>query len=1054
MPLDLASQVKQASTLKELETLFKNEDIRSFWKQMSESEKKAVAVTEALTKKINALVDSLDAASEATQNYFNKIDKYRGTIGAMNTAFKEGQKHMSDYLKEAAQSGGKIAVAGAAIAFMAKTLSDTSDKMVDGVMSFRRYKIEMETFAKTTGYSQKSLEKLRSEVDLTRSGMVDFFDVLERGRSLDMSLDKIKQVYQSLRNVYGLGAKDMMRSYQDILKVLPTLQGTNRAPTSLETMELAASGQFGKVMQLQRAGLFGGTAETSKSAGFETAQEKTNAITERLYDVVHKAVPKQLLVLGKIFGTLLGISQTLAVLAGTGGALRAVGMGANWTGTARGLAAGGAGLALSRSQAIPAMNVPFSTRIKGALPKLGRGMLNTLKSPKGAGIGALALGLGSSMAADTLAERGHTKSAAGVGIAGNVGSMALTGLAIGGPWGAAIGGVIGLAMSYKQIGELFKSDASKNKDKMDDLEARLQDFTGKEWIQPFYDSIMNIVSRATQFISDMQAGAEASMAVSGMGGNVSGIISGGNTAISKSTEKFQTTMSLLSQQRDKLLKGQMEARAKFEKENPSQKWEGSQSEKIFKDMEAKIASEEAMATKAYAEDKIRMVTDINNALIEQGRKGLAISLGIIGERIAASKGIEVSRLSGGESAAFTRARRAAISEAQDRLGGYQTAITAQKQRVAGATTDIERNNALKELNRLEQEQVGVLNELNNAILDMSDIEQVRKEVEIFSSVLQSQLGYVKDLNGSYVAMRPLWEEELNVKKRQAQLAQAELARLDQDPRVNKTSLEYKQKEANFAMLSLEAKKEEFELAKKTRDQKKEEIDFAAGWTNELADYIDEMGGSFRDVLSLRSAALAKEREAIAVQQEFINTGVQNGTLSGFELIKAQTDLERMKMKVTKDTIGIQKSAYEKFVGMAFGALGDIGFKKGRMDDAVLMGVEATRVKNRAGLYERGAPNMTRDQLSAVMATGTALKGLNVTSDLKKIDSFKKSRMATKEEKPEMKVDGKVQIELSPELIMKTQDWSFRLSSNKDFGNALIAANQLVTQNMRAKGTGG
>jgi hypothetical protein len=67
------------------------------------------------------------------------------------------------------------------------------------------------------------------------------------------------------------------------------------------------------------------------------------------------------------------------------------------------------------------------------------------------------------------------------------------------------------------------------------------------------------------------------------------------------------------------------------------------------------------------------------------------------------------------------------------------------------------------------------------------------------------------------------------------------------------------------------------------------------------------------------------------------------------------------------------------------------------------------------------------------------------------DYFNSMRVASSDAKPEVQVNGSVKLDLSPDLVVRTQQWAFRLSGNKEFGTALVNANGLITKQHRVSG---
>lgn len=1038
MPLDLAATSVKGLDIKGLEKLFRDDKFRKWWKELSEMEKKDIQITTNVsgTDDIEKLVKSLDSLSKSSDKYFGEIKKYKSAAREMASAYKSGYKNMSLYLKEAKASGGQIAVWGAALSYLTKELKQNINAVEGYVGSVKRYGVEQEKFSRISFQTKDSLKDLRASLSLTKDEMADMFAELKKGEALGLTGESIKGVFENLRQVYGNDAMNILRDYQEILSKMPDVTGQIKGGGFKGFGEegmynLMQSGNFSKMLQLRGAGLFGGEQEKSDAAKFENIQKDIRAFTERGKDWASQFFLPSLSYFSAIAE---GTTQTVEVLGqiyGILGAMRAMQSVLNLRNAAAG-AGGYAGLAGKAGMA----GVSGIKLAMAGAAGIGGGQL------LGGGIAKLTGGLGYSPKEllSAISKENRT----------NFKDILFSSQSLKSILNAATlrGGSVQTVSEEKMTEE--ERDAAKNKasiyayGKVGDKTVKrnikqqkdLYDFD--KTMGNVFEAVRLFEERWKMFYEDTKTMNDTMADLASLSGDSSKFQS---IMLERSlkVKEFHEKELAFYDERIQTIQAQLQ---KMYEKDPS--FRGSDSERgalatIRSLQKGRVQSEKTLFDNFLFELDRR----ITQGLQFGGTGSRETTLGLAQAQAKAQSRAALATYEGGEFQAFGELRLRNIEKSRDDLIAMDKQVASLNKQMS-QTSDKKEILALQErLIDLEGQRASKIEALNSALRDVSDIEILVRSLEAYNKVLSAQTDYVQNVNNSFVSLKPFWEEEIRVKRQDVEMAKQMMERAGQ-------GTARKEAEAEYAVKILDLKKAEFELAKRTRDKRKEEVEFAADWMQEQANYMEEMGGHFSDVIAMRSSAIAKERESIAFLAEML----EDPQLTGQERFRAEVELEKQKMKITKDTIGIQKSAYEKFVGMAFGALGDIGFKKGTMDDAILMGTQNTRIKNRSGLYISGAPNMTRDELSAMMATGS-VDGISRQGDLKNVDYFTGMRAAKVEAKPEMKVEGKVNIELSQDLVLKNQEWSFNLSRNRDFGNALITANQIITQNnTKSSGRGG
>jgi len=1038
-------------TLDEMIEKFESNGFRKLWKRLSEDVRKNILIKTNVVgaEDVEDLIQAFDRCAGASEEYFKKIDKYRGVQKAIGMAFKEGSVHMKEYLEEAGKNGGKIAIIAAASSFLLKSLSEQASKFKESVLELKHYNIEQEKFQRTSNKSAGEVASLRDSLNLTRSDMESFFSVMKKSETLGFGGDQLKETFQSLKEVYGDDAMKMIQDYQDLLSHMPDLNlrikmDPSSKMTSDDLYEIMSSGNIDKVIEFKAAGLLGGTKEESKNAKFENTQKKIDYTLEKIKDSINDSLPTATLYLAQLNKTAtdtLNIITEISVIVG----------------------------ALSVLESLPSLFGQAGTiaRVGGAF---GGAAGTTLG---GLGIGAgLAVGIGGGALAaggaaltyeekKTREDNGYTPS-------------------IGERWKAVFGDRnsddarinrgYGLSWSEnkssedmfnekvpynnrKEIGQegpKFNSEGQRVSGKTrntKEYSGRVKDLNSMSASAKVFEKMNMDMERYEAKIQDSQESAKNFMEIADVVGDSKGYFQEMTKYTEVTKERWAKDQELVAA----AIANAEAIDAKGRESMGKEAYEQTDTYNMNNNLILKGRNELLKKHKEYNE---AMLETLNAAtfLANEGAVNSTTRRGLQRGASFASSMVDVSRREGGEFGALQTKKQADINLAKDTLAGKKNAIAFMEEKLNMEKDLYQRNVYTQQLVQLDEERAQAEEALTEALKDTSAWDFVTERIQNFQQVLESTEKYVKDINGSFTELNPVWEEQLNMAKKEADVKNNIFEEMKNQGEFKPGTTKYNMAEQEALKASISAAQEQLAYAIKVRDAKKEEIEFASGWLKEQADYVSEMGGSFGDVLMLRAKGIQKEREEIAVLDDYLKTSGE----TGFKREQMEVALERKKMDLTKQTIGAQKDAFEKFAGMAFGAMSDSGFKRGRMTDSVLMGTANTRVKNQAGLFTGAGVGLTRDQLSAVNSSGgfnpgTTIGGLKRDENIKtpsqmlNMEAQKKqleSALAT----PAQKVDVKTEIivSASSDFMTKVKETVRSMAKDQSFVRDILNSGNVVT----------
>lgn len=331
---------------------------------------------------------ALEAAREETSalaTLEKQVQAETKSLGDMyRKTFAQGQMEATKFADGLGGNATGMMAVGVAGAYLAEKLSDVARQFASAVVELSNYKVQTAATERViSGLSKGVLEDMRSQLDLTRDQAGAFFEVVKTGvNELGMSQATIMQVASALKATFGGDQTERLKTYVDLLKSIPSLDTDLKVTASMDDQTaaifaLADAGKMDIVMDMQTAGLMGGTQQKQEGADQLNAAQKTAATSEAMRDfLMNKMYPEWGSYLteivdwgGKAFGA---VSATVGVL----GALKTFLIGAH------GQTLGGISAAASEiSTAIVAkQNVPANIGKGGGA--FGSGVKTLLKSVK------------------------------------------------------------------------------------------------------------------------------------------------------------------------------------------------------------------------------------------------------------------------------------------------------------------------------------------------------------------------------------------------------------------------------------------------------------------------------------------------------------------------------------------------------------------------------------------------------------------------------------------------------------------------------------------------
>ena len=247
--------------------------------------------------------DDIDDLGDSFRNFHKDAEKAKKLDDLITSKWKEGAREAKDFGNGIGVSNGMMIGAGAAAVYLSKQVSEIIDRFTDARMELAKYRIETDAFGDTTiGVTKNGLERMRKELNLTRTQATEYFKILRTGTNeLGRSPAEIQGVAKALRAAFGGDQLASLREYIDLLREIPTLDTDLKITASMDDetaaiFALAQSGKMETVIDFQSAGLLGGvggkpTEETKGEVALLNAQQKTQAGIEAVSDTLQSYYP-------------------------------------------------------------------------------------------------------------------------------------------------------------------------------------------------------------------------------------------------------------------------------------------------------------------------------------------------------------------------------------------------------------------------------------------------------------------------------------------------------------------------------------------------------------------------------------------------------------------------------------------------------------------------------------------------------------------------------------------------------------------------------------------
>ncbi len=845
----------------------------------------------------------------------------------------EGSKEIEALLKsmgELSKKQAEIAARFAAIGEAAKKMWSSANDISNYTREYNKYAVTLEKIGTSSQLGAGGLKVMRSELSLLKAEMGEFYQVSNKLFQQGFDSKKIESTFKDLRKAFGNQAMQMANELANVLQKVPTLRGNmNRSAGRGEFTNMMATGTYDSYLNLKGGGFFGGKLHETSAAGKENLAKDVQSAIEITKDVLASGVPAQLVVATQSLKELQSIGKGIY---GLSIAIGALGIGKG-IGSAIGSAAGEA---------------------------IGAGAT-------GAGIGAFLKG-GIKQVGKKVFSRAALN---GVGrVAGAVAGSPLT----------AIAGVLAIANEIAGHRARDKGDYKWAEDNTITgwLEKKTRNFDTPEnnpnelqtkkltIARDKYLEIESFIKRNTEYSQKQKNVGFGGMSLAGLRGNTKEI-EAGSKYVEASIESYQKlTVSYLEDKKARV--NENISKIKSQKNITE-----NDKELLFSLEEQLLMIDEGFLD--VVRSKLETVGELIKIKFQEtakqgGTKYIDLvfaKLASIETQAAVSKAPRA--LEGGMFDAFQARKTKRIEEATRIESGKKTALEEAYTQAYKLTGD-DLVKAFEAIIPLEKEHADAIQATTDAMSDMSAFDYVKNNLEIINSLFMTQAEQANLLSGAWHDLEGPMTKQLENAKQQQQNAQNAFNDVQNLSPENPL---YQQKQAELEKAKIKTITFEFEMIKAKKDSLMLEHEVRSSIMKEQGDFLAEMGGHFSDVLSMKASAFEEDRKSIEHLKDFISTA----NLSDIRKEQAINELKRKEMELARNTIGFQKSVYEKFVGFAFGALSDKGYKTGRMDASVMMGYQNTRVKIKGtSNYISGEnPGMNRDDWSLQNALGGTKSGV-------------------------------------------------------------------------------
>lgn len=868
---------------------------------------------------------------------------------------------------------------GAKFIALAKATSSMSAPIANAAKAYNDYASSLERMGSSSPFGVKGLKTMRSELSLMKSEMAGFFEVSNRLFTQGFNTKQIESTLKNLRTTFGNEALKMGSELASILQKTPTLRKNPKGAVGTNDMiNILEAGQGNSFLQLRKSGLFGNPDVVgNKNAQFANRVKDFESLKERTKDWAASGVPPEVVIADSILKevqTIAGHVGTIAQFFSSSKSAigaAATGAGALASGAGAGIKGAGSGFKGlfgpktlgrlgSRQQYIPLPSPKFGlTRGVGKfLPyaMAGYDIYESRQQGKGWGesLGTAGGGLAGALG-------GAKLGAMGGAALGSV--VPVVGTAIGGALGGLVGGIAGYSAGRWGAGKVFgRTDKG------------LIDGAGPKGANEVWDDeAAGAVAKYEQmktFATRDDAGtlfkrqAEmAKMSISGLTGNQKGIESGYKKAQEANDTFFGIQQETIKEER-KALNTKLATYKRLKETYEKAGKDVSVIKDVITITEASLVASDKQLQETLLDKVSRYKEALTKSLEETSRGGPELFSLKIAQSSAGAKASQ-AYTKGGQFEAYKSLRLSNIDVATKERNLAAKNVGTAKSAFEGEADPLKKAEAQKVYNEAMKEFTQKVENLNSAISDSTAWDTLIGMLEMTNSVAVKSASNAMLLSGAWQDLQTPMMAQLQITKDLAKVAEDEFSKKSGSKGFEKGSKGYLDLETKVQKTKMEVISKEFEVLKLKKDTLMAEHEVRSNIMKEQSGFLAEMGGYLSDVLSMKAQALEQDRASIAHLQEFISTA----NLSGVEKEKAIAELKKKEMQLVRDQVGIQRSAYEKFVGMAFGSLSDKGYKKGRMDTSVIGGTSKTRVRNLAGLASgENTTGLNRDQISGILAT--------------------------------------------------------------------------------------
>ena len=396
------------TALRDIDGLVKREDELTKASEKSEkalNEQKGTAITKsAVLKVLSGEAKNLSEAEEQlayeAKNGIKNTTDYGNAMRWLADITEKGAANNKAFAHGLGLGNGVMAQGVGFAVQLGNAMEKTGSKMME-IAKFNVAKSTAGAHVDLSG-STRSINQIRSELNLTRDQAGSMFDIVREGAYSGVtSVDKLVDAAKRLRDTFGGFDEKRLKDYFDLLKRMPSLEktfaGKDEGRKSQAMYALAMTGQGEKFMELGFANPFGGGigGRTMRGANVINAQQSMKSVAQRAEETIVSNLPVGIVKLAEISKASQASLAVLKTIVGLIGAGQAASLASGRTGRM-----GGGGLFAPGTQG------------KGmfGLPKLSR-------FAKGAGAAALA-GFAVDMATDWYSSKEQEKASEYIGRGG------------------------------------------------------------------------------------------------------------------------------------------------------------------------------------------------------------------------------------------------------------------------------------------------------------------------------------------------------------------------------------------------------------------------------------------------------------------------------------------------------------------------------------------------------------------------------------------------------------------------------------------------------------